>query len=65
MYVSNGTPNNVSVERRQDISVVRLHNVLLKPRDGVLRGRNNDASSVRLHDASNKSQMKHPTTSQW
>ena len=64
-YVSNETPNDVSVERRQDVSVVRLHDVLLVCRDHVSRGRNDDVSSVRLHDVSNKSQMKHPTTSQW
>ena len=29
-YVSNETPNNVSVERRQDVSAVRLHDVLLE-----------------------------------
>ena len=58
--VSKETPSDVSVERRQDVSVVRLHKVLLD----VLRGRNNDIPSVRLHDVSNKSQMKHPTTSQ-
>ena len=63
-YVSNETPNDVSVESRQDVSVVRLHYVLLELRDDVLRGRNNDVPSVRLHDASNMSQMKHPTTSQ-
>ena len=64
-YVSNETPNDVSVERRQDVSVVRLHDVLLVCRDDVPWGRNDDVPSVRLHDVSNKSQMKHPTTSQW
>ena len=64
-YVSNETPNDVSVERRQVASVVRLHDVLLEHRDNVLRGLNNDVPSARLHDVSNKSQMKHPTTSQW
>ena len=54
-YVPNGTPNDVSVERPQE--VVLLYN--------ISKGRNNDVSSVRLRNVSNKSQMKHPTTSQW
>ena len=53
-YVSNETPNDISVERRQDVSVVRLHGVLLVYRDHVSRGRNDDVSSVRLHDVSNE-----------
>ena len=61
-YVSNETPNDVSVERHQDVSVVRLHDVLLACCGDVSRGRNDDVPSVRLHDVSNKSQMKHPTT---
>ena len=64
-YVSNETPNEVSMERCQDVSVVRLHDILLESRDGISRGRNNDVSSVRLHDVSRKSQMKHPLTSLW
>ena len=64
-YVSNETPNNVSMERHQDVSIVRLHVILFERRDDVSRGRNNDVSSVRLHDVSSKSQMKHPTTSHW
>ena len=64
-YVSNETPNNVSVERRQDVSVVGHHDVLLICRDDVSRGRNDDVPSVGLHDISNKSQMKYPTMSQW
>ena len=64
-YIPNETPNDVSLQRRQDVSMVRLHDVLLKRRDGVLKGRNNDVPLVRLHDVSNKSQMKHPTTSLW
>ena len=52
-YVSNETPNNVSV--------VRLHAVLLECGDDVSRGRYDDFPSVRLHNVSNKSQMKHPT----
>ena len=39
-YVSNETPNNVSVERCQDISVVGLFNVLLVCCDDVSWGRN-------------------------
>ena len=54
-HVSNETPNDVSMERRQDVSVVRLHNDLLERRDGVSRGRNNNVPSIRLHDVSNKS----------
>ena len=53
------------MERRQDVSVLRLHDVLLERRDNASRGRNNDVLSVPLHDVSNKSQMKHPMTSQW
>ena len=64
-YVSNETLSDVSVERPQVVSVVCLHDVLLERRDDVLRGCNNDVPSVRLHNVSNKSQMKHPTTSQW
>ena len=55
-HLSNETPNDVSVECRQD--------VLLERRDNVLRGHNSDVPSVRLHVISNKSQMKHPATSQ-
>ena len=53
------------MERRQDIIVVRLHNILLQRCDNVSRGRNNKVQLVRLHDVSNKSQTKHPTTSHW
>ena len=62
-YVSDETPNDVSMEGCQDGSVVRLHDVLLERRDDVWRGRNNDVPSVRLHNVSDKSQMKHPATS--
>ena len=62
-YVPNETPNDVSMESRQDISVVRLHDALLERRNDVSNRCNKDVPSVRLHDASNKSQMKHPTTS--
>ena len=64
-YVSKETPNHVLVERHQDFSVVLFHAVLLVCRDDVSRGHNDNVPSVRLPDFSNKSQMKHPTTSQW
>ena len=64
-YVSNEIPNDVSMKRCQDISMVRLHNVLLERRDDVSRWGKNNTPSVRLLDVSNKSQMKHPMTSQW
>ena len=41
-YVFNETPNDVSMERRKDVSVECLHKVLLEHRDDVSRGRNND-----------------------
>ena len=63
--ISNETPNDVSVVRHQGVSVVRLHKVLLERRDDFSRGRNNDVLLLRLHDVSNKSQMKHPTMCQW
>ena len=53
------------MERGQDVSVTRLHDALLERRDDVSRGRNNEVPLVRLHNVSNKSQMKHPTTFQW
>ena len=43
-YVSNETPSDVSVKRRQVVSVVYLRDVLWERRDDVLRGRNNDVS---------------------
>ena len=52
------------MERRQNVSVVRLH-VLLERRNDISKVRNNDVPSVRLHNVSNKFQMKHPKTSQW
>ena len=42
------------MERRQDVSLVRLYNVLLERHNNVWKGRNNDAPSLRLHDVSNK-----------
>ena len=53
------------MERRQDVSAVRLHDILLERSDDVWRGRNNDVQPVRPHDILKKSQMKHPTMSQW
>ena len=64
-HVSNEAPIDVSVVRHQDVSVLRLHDVLLECRDDVSWGRNDDALSVHLHDVSIKSQMKHPMRSQW
>ena len=64
-YVSNKTPKDVLVERQQGVSVVRLHNVLMERHDDGFGGRNNNIPSVRLHNVSNKSQIKHSTTSQW
>ena len=43
------------MERRQDVSVVRLYGVLSERHINVSKGRNNDAPSLRLHDVSNKS----------
>ena len=64
-YVSNETANVVSVKRSQDVSVLRLNDILLELRDDVSRGRNNNVPLVRLLDVTNKSQMQHPMTSQW
>ena len=43
---------DVSMKCYQDVSVLRLHDVLLEHCDDVSRGRNNDVPSVRLHDVS-------------
>ena len=64
-YVSNETPNGVSVELSQDVSVFLLNSALLVCCNNVSRGRNNDASSVYLEEFSSKSQTKNQTTSQW
>ena len=64
-YVPNETPNDVSMRRHQDVSVVRLCDILLGRHNKFSKGRNNNVPSARLHNVSNKSQMKHPTTSQW
>ena len=53
------------MERREDVSVVHLYDVLLERHNNVSKRRNNDAPSLRPHDVSHKSQMKHPTTSRW
>ena len=53
------------MERREDVSVVLLHDVSLEHRNDVSKGHNNDAASLRILDVSNKSQMKHPTTFRW
>ena len=63
--VPNETPNDVSMERHQDVSVGRIHDVFLECGNDVSKGHNNDVLSVRLHDVSEKYQMKHPTASQW
>ena len=54
-YVLKETPNDVSMERRQDVSVLRLYDVLLERHNDVSKGRNNDAPSLRLHDVLSKS----------
>ena len=41
------------MERRQDVSVVRLPDVIKERRDNVLRVPNNNAPLVRLHNVSN------------
>ena len=43
------------MERRQEVSVVRLYDVLMERHNDVSKGRNNDAPPLRLHDVSNKS----------
>ena len=53
------------MERHQDVSVVRLHDVLLERRDDVSRGRKTDVPSMRLRDVANNCQMKLPATYQW
>ena len=47
--VSNETPNDVSEERRQDVSVVRLYDVINEHRDNVSRVRDNNVPLARLH----------------
>ena len=64
-YISNETPNDISMEVRQEVSVVRLHHVLLERRSDVSKGCNNKVPSLRRHDFSSKSQMKHPRMPQW
>ena len=43
------------MERRQDVSLMRLSDVLLERHNDVSKGRNNNAPSLRLHDVLNKS----------
>ena len=43
------------MERRQDVSVVRLYDVLLERHNDVSKGRNSDAPSLRLHEVSDMS----------
>ena len=43
------------MERRQDVLVVRLHDVLLEGHNDVSKGRNSDAPSLCLYNVSNKS----------
>ena len=62
-YVSNETPNDVSVKRHQDVPVVRLHNVLLECCDNVSRGCNDDVPSVGFRNVSPRSHMKQLVTS--
>ena len=45
-YVPNEKPNDIQVERRQQVSVLRLLDVFLEFRDNVSTGPNNDVSSV-------------------
>ena len=49
-YVSDETLNDISMECRQDFSVLHLHDVWLEHRQEVSRGRNNEVSSVRLQN---------------
>ena len=68
-YVSNETPNNVSMERRQGVSVAHIHDVLLERRNEVSTTRSQDVTTTSHQYVSRTSQtrtqMKHPTTSQW
>ena len=41
------------MERRQDVLVVRLQDVIKECRDNVSRARNNDVPLVHLHNVSN------------
>ena len=53
------------MKRRQDVSVVRLHDVLLERCDDASKGCNKDGLLLRLHNVSNRSHMKHQMTPQW
>ena len=41
-YVPNEAPNDVSMERHQDVLVVHLPDILLERRNDVSKGRNKD-----------------------
>ena len=51
-YISNETPN-ASAERHQDVSVVRLHDVMKERRDNVSRVHYSDVLLEHIHDVSN------------
>ena len=53
------------MKRRQDVSVVRLHDVLLEHCDDASGGCNKDGLLLRLHNVSNRSHMKHQMKPQW
>ena len=52
-YVSDEISNNVSLERRQDVSMVCLHDVVKERRDNISRVRNNNVPLVCRRDVSN------------
>ena len=62
---SSSSSNDVSMGLGHDVSVVRFHDVQLERPNDVSRECNNDDPPVRLHDVSNKSQMKHEKKFQW
>ena len=51
-YASDEISNDVSLERRQDVSVVCLHDVVKERRDNISRVRNNNVPLVSLHNVS-------------
>ena len=51
-YFSNKTPNDVSVERHQDVSVAHPQDVIKERRGNFSRERNNDVPLVRLQEVS-------------
>ena len=50
--------NDVSVERRKEVSVVRLPDVLLENRDDDLRGRNNGATTSYQYVSTSQTSLK-------